>query len=78
MAPRQILLWLDARLAEVCASLTSDMSALAANLLDTRYAAPGQGLLAICAPHKYDQLDKVLTLGQIGPAPRTAAERAMQ
>lgn len=47
MAVLPILTWPDARLATVCASVgNADVRALAADLLDTMYAAPGRGLAA--------------------------------
>lgn len=47
MAVRQILLWPDARLQTVCApvgEITAEMRRLAADMLETMYAAPGRGL----------------------------------
>lgn len=41
-----ILTWPDPRLCAVCAPVVSDMGALAADMLETMYAAPGRGLAA--------------------------------
>ena len=41
-----ILRWPDPRLAQPCAPVTGDVAALAADMLDTMYAAPGRGLAA--------------------------------
>lgn len=46
MAVLPILRWPDARLTTVCSEINSDVSALAADMLDTMYAAPGRGLAA--------------------------------
>ncbi|MBL4928322.1 peptide deformylase [Fuscibacter oryzae] len=46
MAVLPILRWPDARLEERCAPVTGDVSALAADMLETMYAAPGRGLAA--------------------------------
>jgi peptide deformylase len=46
MAVRAILRWPDARLTCVCAAVSGDVRALAADLLDTMYDAPGRGLAA--------------------------------
>ncbi|AVW92273.1 peptide deformylase [Celeribacter baekdonensis] len=47
MAVLDILLWPDARLSTLCApvdQITDDIRKLAADMLDTMYAAPGRGL----------------------------------
>lgn len=46
MAVRQVLLWPDPRLTQVCAPVEAaeDLTALAADMLDTMYAANGRGL----------------------------------
>ena len=41
-----ILLWPDPRLSKVCAPVSGDVSDLAADMLETMYAAPGRGLAA--------------------------------
>ncbi|WP_071674549.1 peptide deformylase [Nioella nitratireducens] len=41
-----ILHWPDPRLSEVCAPVTGDVAALAADMLDTMYDAKGRGLAA--------------------------------
>ena len=46
MAVLPILRWPDPRLTTVCAAVTGDVRALAADMLDTMYAAPGRGLAA--------------------------------
>jgi peptide deformylase len=49
MSLRAILEWPDARLGEVCApvgEITPEIEALAADMLETMYAAPGRGLAA--------------------------------
>lgn len=46
MAVLPILCWPDARLSVVCAPVTNDAHDLAANMLDTMYAATGRGLAA--------------------------------
>lgn len=46
MGVRAVLLWPDPRLSEVCAPVTGDVSALAQDMLETMYAAPGRGLAA--------------------------------
>lgn len=46
MAVLPILRWPDARLTTPCAPVTGDVSALAKDMLDTMYAAPGRGLAA--------------------------------
>ena len=49
MSVLPILLWPDARLAETCApikEITPEIAALAANMLETMYDAPGRGLAA--------------------------------
>ena len=46
MALRPILQWPDARLQTVCAPVVGDVRALAADMLDTMYNAPGRGLAA--------------------------------
>lgn len=46
MAILPILRWPDPRLSTPCAPVTSDVSQLAADLLETMYAAPGRGLAA--------------------------------
>lgn len=46
MAVLPILRWPDPRLATVCSEINGDVSALAANMLETMYAAPGRGLAA--------------------------------
>lgn len=46
MAVLPILIWPDARLSAVCAPVTGDVQGLAADMLDTMYAAPGRGLAA--------------------------------
>lgn len=46
MAILPILRWPDERLETRCAPVTGDVSALAADMLDTMYAAPGRGLAA--------------------------------
>jgi peptide deformylase len=43
---RAILRWPDPRLAMRCVPVTGDVSALAADMLETMYAAPGRGLAA--------------------------------
>jgi peptide deformylase len=47
MSTRPILTWPDARLTEACADVgaaTADVQILAADMLETMYAAPGRGL----------------------------------
>ena len=46
MSVREILLWPDPRLSQVCAPavLDAETRALAADMLETMYAAPGRGL----------------------------------
>jgi peptide deformylase len=44
MAVLPILRWPDARLTTPCAPVTGDVRKLAADMLDTMYAAPGRGL----------------------------------
>ncbi|MDT8854537.1 peptide deformylase [Paracoccaceae bacterium Fryx2] len=44
MALLPILRWPDPRLSMVCAPCTGNLSALAADMLETMYAAPGRGL----------------------------------
>lgn len=47
MSLREILRWPDPRLREMCApieAITPEIEALAADMLDTMYAAPGRGL----------------------------------
>lgn len=47
MSVREILRWPDPRLREICApvaSITPDIETLAADMLETMYAAPGRGL----------------------------------
>ena len=46
MSVLAILRWPDARLKQVCAPVAGDVSALAADMLDTMYAAKGRGLAA--------------------------------
>lgn len=46
MAVLPILCWPDARLTIACAPVVGDVSGLAADMLDTMYAAPGRGLAA--------------------------------
>ena len=46
MAILPIICWPDARLTTVCSEINGDVSALAADMLDTMYAAPGRGLAA--------------------------------
>ena len=46
MAVLPILRWPDARLEERCAPVTGDVAGLAADMLETMYAAPGRGLAA--------------------------------
>ena len=46
MSVLPILRWPDARLKQVCAPVSGDVSALAADMLDTMYAAKGRGLAA--------------------------------
>lgn len=49
MSVLEILRWPDARLAQTCApveAITPEIEALAANMLETMYAAPGRGLAA--------------------------------
>jgi peptide deformylase len=46
MAVLPILRWPDARLGQVCAPVTGDVTGLAADMLDTMYDAPGRGLAA--------------------------------
>jgi peptide deformylase len=46
MAVRPILRWPDARLSSVCAPLSGNVAQLAADMLETMYAAPGRGLAA--------------------------------
>ncbi len=41
-----IICWPDARLTTVCSEINGDVSALAADMLETMYAAPGRGLAA--------------------------------
>jgi peptide deformylase len=47
MSVREIVQWPDARLTEICApveAITPEIEALAAEMLETMYAAPGRGL----------------------------------
>jgi peptide deformylase len=47
MSVREIVQWPDARLTEICApveAITPEIEALAADMLETMYAAPGRGL----------------------------------
>ena len=46
MAVLPIIRWPDVRLMTICSEISSDVSALAADMLDTMYAAPGRGLAA--------------------------------
>ena len=46
MAVLPILRWPDERLETRCAPVTGDVAALAADMLETMYAAPGRGLAA--------------------------------
>ncbi len=46
MAVLPILRWPDARLEMRCEPVTGDVAALAADMLETMYAAPGRGLAA--------------------------------
>ena len=46
MALLPILRWPDERLETRCAPVTGDVAALAADMLETMYAAPGRGLAA--------------------------------
>ena len=46
MAVLPIICWPDARLTTVCSEINGDVSALAADMLETMYAAPGRGLAA--------------------------------
>ena len=46
MAILPILRWPDARLTTVCTPVTTDVAALAVDMLDTMYDAPGRGLAA--------------------------------
>ncbi|MES2435384.1 MAG: peptide deformylase [Pseudomonadota bacterium] len=46
MAILSILQWPDARLTTVCSEINGDVSALAADMLETMYMAPGRGLAA--------------------------------
>jgi len=49
MSLREVLLWPDPRLKEICAPvevITPEIEALAADMLETMYAAPGRGLAA--------------------------------
>jgi len=46
MAVLPILRWPDPRLEERCAPVTGDVAGLAADMLETMYAAPGRGLAA--------------------------------
>ncbi len=46
MAVLPILRWPDPRLSQVCAPVAGDVTALAADMLDTMYDAPGRGLAA--------------------------------
>lgn len=46
MAVLPILRWPDPRLSTVCAAVSGDVRALAADMLDTMYDAPGRGLAA--------------------------------
>jgi peptide deformylase len=46
MAILPIIIWPDARLTTVCSEINGDVSVLAADMLETMYAAPGRGLAA--------------------------------
>lgn len=46
MAVLPILRWPDSRLMTICSPVVKDVSALAADMLETMYAAPGRGLAA--------------------------------
>lgn len=46
MAVLPILCWPDSRLMTICSPVAGDVSALAADMLETMYAAPGRGLAA--------------------------------
>lgn len=46
MARLPILRWPDSRLMTMCSPVTDDVSELAADMLETMYAAPGRGLAA--------------------------------
>ena len=46
MSVLPILRWPDPRLKQVCDPVSGDVSALAADMLDTMYAAKGRGLAA--------------------------------
>lgn len=46
MSLREVRLWPDPVLQEVCAPVAGDVSALVADLFETMYAAPGRGLAA--------------------------------
>ena len=49
MTLREIVLWPDQRLSEVCApidAITPEIETLASDMLETMYAAPGRGLAA--------------------------------
>lgn len=46
MAVLTVLRWPDARLSAACAPVSGDVAALAADMLETMYAAPGRGLAA--------------------------------
>lgn len=46
MAVLPILRWPDARLEERCVPVSGDVAGLAADMLETMYAAPGRGLAA--------------------------------
>ncbi len=46
MAVLPILRWPDPRLTTVCSEISGDVSTLAADMLETMYAAPGRGLAA--------------------------------
>ena len=46
MAVLPIICWPDSRLTTVCSEIDRDVSALAADMLETMYAAPGRGLAA--------------------------------
>ena len=46
MAVLPILRWPDSKLMTICSAVAHDVSALAADMLETMYAAPGRGLAA--------------------------------
>lgn len=69
MAVLPILRWPDSRLTTICSPVVKDVSALAADMLETMYAAPGRGLAApqVGALHRLFVMDCTWKEGTYAP-----------